>query len=74
MNITCTFNDFKSICKDQSLNLMGGKVLYVKGAGVTYTTLLNSSRLGMVFALSNTPTEANFLVDFPNAIKVDSIS
>ena len=76
MNITCTFNDLKTICKSASSPNYGGIVLYVKdpGLGVTYVTLLNTARLGIIFILSNTPTEANFLEAFPDAIKIETLS
>ena len=75
MTITCTFNDFKNVCLDASLVKYGGSVVYVKGVGdgVTHAALLNTARLNVIFALSNTPTQNNFLAEFPDAIKVDSI-
>jgi len=73
MVITCSFNDFKAICLDASSIKFGGTVVYVKSSGITHAALLNTARLNVVFVLSNTPTEANFLAEFPNAIKVDSL-
>ena len=75
MTVTCTFNDFTNICKDPSNIRFGGVVLYVflSGTGVTHASFLNTSRLGVVFSLSNTPTKNNFLADHPGAIQVDQI-
>ena len=75
MVVTCTFNDFKAINIDTSAIKFGGIVVYVKGAGdgITHAALLNTARLNVVFVLSNTPTQNNFLAEFPGAIKVDSI-
>lgn len=75
MIVTCTFQDFKALHLDASSTKYSGAMMYVKGAGgVTHASSMNTARLGIVFVLSNTPTQNNFLEEFPDAVKVDSIS
>ena len=75
MQITCTFNDFKEICKDSSNLKYGGKVVFVvtQGVGVTACSSFNTSRLGVSFVLSNTPSKNSFLAEYPDAIQVDAL-
>lgn len=70
MTVTCTFNDFKTLCGSY-----GGAMMFVKDASndVTHASLFNTARPGIVFVLSNTPTKANFLAEFPESISVSSI-
>lgn len=76
MTVVCTFSEFQNICKDPSNIKFGGIVLFVKDPldGVTHASILNTSRLGVVFSLSNTPTKNNFLAEYPGAVQVDSIT
>ena len=75
MKVTCSFNDFKDICKDSIGLKYGGVIIYVNvaGTGVTLASFFNTARLGVTFVLTNTPSQNNFLTDFPDAIKVDNI-
>ena len=71
MNITLTWNDFKSFNTVQ-----GTQILYIKDVNndVTKCTVINDfNRANLVFVFTNPPSKSNFTGLFPGALQVNDI-